>query len=205
MAAGQVFEQLLAGGVVGRPTPIGNRRASNTGAKSLARKLGRRILPKDFQIFDDPTVVKHGKTWLMGHYRFDDEGVPAQRIRIVEGGMLRGMAMSRVPTKKLSGSNGHGRAAWSGGAPQATIGSLFISSSKAKTAAELKRNPAQGSTRLASRAQAAPSASRRARRSLRRAAPTPTRSARRGMERGGSGSNSQSTVRGPPGRPRMSL
>jgi len=46
---------------------------------------------------------------LMGHYPFDDEGVKAGRVALVEKGIMRGFMMSRSPIKGFPSSNGHGR------------------------------------------------------------------------------------------------
>lgn len=126
LAAAQMFRTMLAAGVAGRPEPVGTQRRRFTGAENLQKKLNRRILPKSFQVFDDPTVKKAGDALLFGHYEYDDEGVKAQKVNIVVDGKLKDMAMSRVPTKELSGSNGHGRRPATGGDLEAAIGCLFI-------------------------------------------------------------------------------
>jgi predicted Zn-dependent protease len=48
---------------------------------------------------------------LNGHYRFDDDGVQAQRVTVVEKGMLKNFLMSRSPIAGFETSNGHGRKA----------------------------------------------------------------------------------------------
>jgi predicted Zn-dependent protease len=45
----------------------------------------------------------------MGHYLFDDQGVPSERVTLVEDGILKGFLMSRTPVENFSHSNGHGR------------------------------------------------------------------------------------------------
>ena len=45
---------------------------------------------------------------LPGGYRYDQEGVEAQRVDLVADGRVRDLAMSRVPRGER-GSNGHGR------------------------------------------------------------------------------------------------
>ena len=51
-----------------------------------------------------------GKAPLFGAYRVDDEGVPAQRVSLVEHGVLEGLLMTRTPRKEIARSNGHARA-----------------------------------------------------------------------------------------------
>lgn len=136
-ASSHVFTRLLAVGVVGRPSPIGNQRDRQTGYGSLESKLGRRILPRSFSVYDDPAIARFDDTELFGHYEFDDEGIPPQRVNIIEEGVLKNMVLGRTPMKKLSGSNGHARrAGWR--APAAAIGCLFIEDENAIDDEELK-------------------------------------------------------------------
>jgi len=75
---------------------------------------------------------------LLGHYRYDDEGVQAERVDLVVDGVLKNMVMSRVPTKKLSGSNGHARRSPGAGTAQAAAGCLFIVDNEGGWNRELK-------------------------------------------------------------------
>jgi hypothetical protein len=137
-SAAQMFQVMLAPGVVGKPDVVGEQRRSFEGAESLEKKLGTRILPRSFRVWDDPTVKKHDGQMLFGYYKYDDEGVPAQRVDIVVDGKLENMCMSRVPTKKLSGTNGHCRQAAGGGGAEAAIGTLFIEDEDGMSEEELK-------------------------------------------------------------------
>ncbi len=138
LAAAQMFRTMLADGLAGRVDPVGTQRRGLTGAGSLEKKLGQRMLPDSFQVYDDPTVAKVGNTHLLGHYRYDDEGVQAQRVDLVVDGTLKTMVMSRVPTKKLSGSNGHARRSPGGGSAQSAIACLFIEDKSGVSDEELK-------------------------------------------------------------------
>lgn len=137
-AACQMFQAMLAGGVVGKVDPVGTQRRTFEGAENLEKKIGQRILPRSFQVYDDPTVKMTKDTVLLGYYRYDDEGVPAERIDVVVDGKLKGMCMSRVPTKRLSGSNGHARRPMGGATAQAAIGTLFIQDDEGLSDDELK-------------------------------------------------------------------
>ena len=139
LAAGQMFRKMLAEGIAGEAEPVGTQRHAFTGAKSLQRKLKKRILPKSMVVYDDPSMNKHGDELLFGHYRYDDEGVQAKKVDIVVAGKLQGMAMSRVPTKELSGSNGHGRRPPGGSDIQPAIGCLFIEDQNGVTDEGLKQ------------------------------------------------------------------
>jgi predicted Zn-dependent protease len=87
----------------------GHRQKIEGEGQTFARKIDQRIMPNFIDVFDDPTIERLNGIELNGSYRFDDEGVPAQRANLVEGGILRGFLMSRSPTRGFKQSNGHGR------------------------------------------------------------------------------------------------
>lgn len=124
-AAGQMFASMLARGLAGQPEPVGSGRSYTD--DSLDKKLGKRILPRSFQVYDDATVKRFGKEILFGWYEYDDEAVPARRVDLVVDGSLKTLLMSRTPTRKVTGTTGHGRAKRLGADPRAAIGNLFIS------------------------------------------------------------------------------
>ncbi len=72
--------------------------------------VGRPIIPSFLSLLDDPTMTSFAGQPLHGHYDIDDEGVQAQRVVLVDHGVLRGFLMSRWPVKGFERSNGHGRA-----------------------------------------------------------------------------------------------
>ena len=138
VASAQVFRGLLAEGLAAREEPVGSQRRDLTGAGSLEKKLEQRILPDSFKLYDDPTGATFAGTDLLGHYLYDDEGEPAVRVDLVEEGTLKNMVLSRAPTKKLSGSNGHARRAAGGGEPESAIGCLYVKDEEGIPATELK-------------------------------------------------------------------
>lgn len=73
----------------------------------LKNAIGRRILPDYIDVIDNPTMEKYGNTSLIGGYKFDDDGVPAQKITIVKDGKLKEVCRSRVPVRTGDHSNGH--------------------------------------------------------------------------------------------------
>ncbi|HVP12597.1 MAG TPA: metallopeptidase TldD-related protein [Phycisphaerae bacterium] len=137
MASAQLFQALLADGLAGRPDPIGESSRGAAQRASLENKLGTVILPKSFQVWDDPSLARFEGRSLLGHYEYDDEGVAAERVDLVKDGKLEKLCMSRTPVKKLSGSNGHGRIA-AGGDPRACCASLFIKDKNGVAADKLK-------------------------------------------------------------------
>jgi len=103
----------------------------------FAGKLNRRVLPLFMNVIDDPTIKRLDGTPLVGHYSVDDEGIPPQKISIVEKGKLLSLPMSRTPIKEIAGSNGHGRGvAYSN--VVGNIGNLIVTCGKKKTFEELK-------------------------------------------------------------------
>jgi hypothetical protein len=146
LAATQLFRQLLGSGIIGSPDPVGAPRRSAQGGEDLDSRIGKRILPATFQIYDDPRQTKFEDTFLAGYYQTDDEAVPAQRVNIVVDGKLEGMVLSRAPTKRFSQSNGHGRRG-GGESPRPALGCLYIESSKGLDPDDLKKELLQAADR----------------------------------------------------------
>ena len=71
--------------------------------------VGEAILPEFLSVADDPTQAALGAVDLNGHYPYDDEGVPGQRVQLVDHGVLQTFLLSRMPIDGWATSNGHGR------------------------------------------------------------------------------------------------
>jgi TldD protein len=113
------------------------QKASNEG-QTFARKVGEPIMPDFISIVDDPTAKRLNKDVLLGSYTFDDEGVPSQRVTLVDKGVLKGFEMSRQSLKEFPYSNGHGRRQL-GAQPVSRQGNLIVESSRKVSNAELRR------------------------------------------------------------------
>ncbi|MDE0094088.1 MAG: TldD/PmbA family protein [Gammaproteobacteria bacterium] len=87
----------------------GHRQKHVDEGQTFKDKLGEAILPDNFSIIFDPTVTHYGNAQLAGDYRFDSEGVKAQRVVVVDRGVLKQFLMSRTPIEGFPSSNGHGR------------------------------------------------------------------------------------------------
>ncbi|HEX4047281.1 MAG TPA: TldD/PmbA family protein [Elusimicrobiota bacterium] len=74
--------------------------------------IGKAVLPSFISVYDDPTLKSFKGSPLHGTYEFDSEGSPAQRVALVEKGVLRNFLMSRWPVKGFPSTNGHGRSDW---------------------------------------------------------------------------------------------
>ena len=105
--------------------------------QTFTSKVGEQILPDFISIKDDPTQVALDKQMLLGNYAFDDEGVPAENVQLVDHGVLKTFLMSRSPLVSIPSSNGHGRRQL-GFVPVARQGNLIVSSSKAVTNDQLR-------------------------------------------------------------------
>jgi TldD protein len=86
-----------------------HRQEHRVSGQTFADKVGDRIMPEWLSIYDDPTVARLNGQFLSGHYRYDDEGVRAQRAELVQDGVLRGFVQGRQPLAGFPRSNGHGR------------------------------------------------------------------------------------------------
>jgi predicted Zn-dependent protease len=75
---------------------------------------------------------------LAGTYAYDDEGVPAKAVKLIEAGILKDFLMSRMPVKNFDHSNGHGRSE-GGRMPTGRQGNLIVTSSRSVTATELRQ------------------------------------------------------------------
>ncbi|MGH9553481.1 MAG: metallopeptidase TldD-related protein, partial [Terriglobales bacterium] len=75
----------------------------------LADKLGVRVLPVFIDVVDDPLSDKFGDTKILSSYKIDDDGVKAQKVNLVEKGILKTFCMSRTPSREIKLSNGHAR------------------------------------------------------------------------------------------------
>lgn len=87
----------------------GERMTARSEGKTFATRIGSQILPEGIDIWDDPTLASIDGQGLYGHYALDDEGVKAQRVQLVEDGILRNFLMSRSSVPGFPRSNGHGR------------------------------------------------------------------------------------------------
>jgi TldD protein len=115
----------------------GHRQKDVSEGQTFAKKVDQPILPDFLSIVDDTTMPKLGSTDLLGFYEYDDEGVKAHRVVLVDHGVLKNFEMSRSPLVGFSHSNGHGRRQL-GASPVSRQGNLIVESNKTVTNAELR-------------------------------------------------------------------
>jgi TldD protein len=116
----------------------GQRQRGDEEGETFTKLLGKPILPAFLSVTDDPTLTQYNGYPLSGHYLFDDEGQPAQRVHLVQDGVLQTFLMSRLPIAGFANSNGHGRAE-TGKMPTGRQGNLIVTSTKAVSDAKLRQ------------------------------------------------------------------
>ncbi|MEY2878121.1 MAG: hypothetical protein RLZZ15_501 [Verrucomicrobiota bacterium] len=89
----------------------GHRQKRAEEGQTFKKMLGQKLLPETFTVFCDPNVPRYGGTELGGHYLYDNQGVKAQRVPLIDAGVFTGFLMARIPIDGFPASNGHGRKA----------------------------------------------------------------------------------------------
>jgi predicted Zn-dependent protease len=117
--AGVFFHEIF-----GHRVEASREKNANEG-QTFKKKVGQLVLPPWMDVYDDPNLAVYNHTDLLGHYRFDDEGVRAEHVDIVENGVLKNFLMGRSPIEGFPHSNGHGRAE-PGKLPEARQGNLVV-------------------------------------------------------------------------------
>lgn len=103
-AAGVFFHEIFGHRVEGQ------RMKSDSDGQTFKKMVGHNVLPRHFNVYDDPTLDRFGDSDLYGYYLYDDQGVRARRVDVVKRGTLNEFLMTRVPTDEFGQSNGHARA-----------------------------------------------------------------------------------------------
>lgn len=90
------------------------------GASVMAGKLGQAVGAPGVTVIDDP-----GRPGTVGMFPYDDEGVPARRVTLIEDGVLRAYLHTRRTAAALGHEpNGHGRARDFGHPPIVRMGTI---------------------------------------------------------------------------------
>ena len=109
-----------------------------TGGETFKKMVGLEVLPKDFQVYCDPTIRYYAGTDLNGYYKYDNEGVKARRVNNVVNGVLKSFLMSRVPLDGFPESNGHGRAS-DANDPVSRQSNLIVETKKPYTETQMRQ------------------------------------------------------------------
>jgi predicted Zn-dependent protease len=131
-ATGVFFHEILGHRVEG------HRQKDEAEGQTFAKKLGEPILPPFLSVIFDPTLRQFGGLELNGWYDYDDEGVKARRVTLVDNGTLKTFLMTRSPVTGVGRSNGHGRRQ-AGLEVVARQSNLLVESARKTPDAELRR------------------------------------------------------------------
>jgi predicted Zn-dependent protease len=102
-AAGVFFHEIFGHRVEGQ------RQKDESEGQTFTKMVGSKVLPEFLSVVFDPTRRKIGKIDLNGWYDYDDEGIKARPVTVVENGILKTFLLSRSPIQGFDHSNGHGR------------------------------------------------------------------------------------------------
>jgi len=116
----------------------GHRQRDEEEGQTFTKMVGQEVLPKFLSVTDDPTTKQIGDVKLSGSYDFDNEGTPAQRVDVIQNGVLKNFLMSRMPIKNFGVSNGHGRNQ-PGLMPTGRQGNLIVTSSQTIPEKEMRQ------------------------------------------------------------------
>jgi len=115
----------------------GHRQRGETEGQTFTKKVNQPVLPNFLSVYDDPTLASMNGIPLAGSYTHDDEGVPSQRVPLIQDGILKNFLMSRMPITNFDASNGHGRHE-AGFMPTGRQGNLIVQSSNTVKDSELR-------------------------------------------------------------------
>jgi predicted Zn-dependent protease len=102
-AAGVFFHEIFGHRVEG------HRQKDESEGQTFTKSIGTKVLPDFLSVIMDPTRRKVDGIDLNGWYDYDDEGVKARPVTVVDKGVLKTFLMSRSPIQGIDESNGHGR------------------------------------------------------------------------------------------------
>jgi TldD protein len=131
-ATGVIFHEIFGHRIEGQ------REKRENQSQTFRDKVGTKVLPDFISVYSDPTARRYGETELAGYYKYDNEGVKAERVTVVENGILKNFLMSRLPVDGFPKSNGHGRRA-EGYNVAGRQSNLLVVASKTVTPEELKK------------------------------------------------------------------
>lgn len=116
----------------------GHRQKQEQEGQTFKKMINEPVLPDFLSVYFDPTETRSGEIELAGSYLFDNQGVKARKVTVVENGVLKSFLMSRSPIEGFPTSNAHGRKQ-AGFAPVARQSNLIVASSKRVSRGELKK------------------------------------------------------------------
>jgi predicted Zn-dependent protease len=134
-AGADIVTGLLAPGLAATRPKLGTEARTNG---PFASSYHARVLPEFLDAVDDPGLKSYDGQGLIGAYNVDDEGVPAQAVKLIAAGQLENYLIGREPVRDFPQSSGHGRAGIAK-EPQPMVGVLQVTAKNGLTDEELNR------------------------------------------------------------------
>jgi hypothetical protein len=134
-ASADTLRSLISGGVTATRPKLGTEARTNG---PFASSFHARVLPDFLDAVDDPTLKSFDGKGMVGAYAVDDEGVPAQAVKLVTEGKLENYLIGREPVRDFPQSNGHGRAGIAG-SPRPAIGVLKVTAKEGLSEDDLNK------------------------------------------------------------------
>lgn len=131
-AAGVFFHEIFGHRIEG------HRQKDEMEGQTFTRSVGAKVLPEFLSVIFDPTRRQVNGVDLNGWYFYDNEGVKARPVAVVEDGVLKTFLMSRSPVRGFEHSNGHGRRQ-PGAEVVSRQSNLLVESSRAVPEARLRQ------------------------------------------------------------------
>lgn len=102
-AGAQLLATTVAVHAGGEPAPLSDYGRVTELEPHWQDRLGKSVMPAWIDVVDDPLAAG------FGHYERDAQGMPAQALKLVKGGVLADLLMTRTPNDDILESNGHAR------------------------------------------------------------------------------------------------
>jgi len=134
-ASADALRALVTSGVTATRPRLGTEARTNG---PFASSYHARVLPEFLDVVDSPSLRNFDGNSFLGAYDVDDEGVPAQAVKLIAGGRLEGYLIGREPVRDFSQSNGHGRAGIAG-PPRPAIGVMKVTAQNGLSDEDLNR------------------------------------------------------------------
>lgn len=96
-------------------------------------KLNQRVGARIVTVIDDPYADEYKGKKLFGGFEVDDDGMPSEKLLLIDKGILKTFCTSRRPTRGVPKSNGHS------GDGSGTVSVLFVKAEPSMTAKQLKK------------------------------------------------------------------
>lgn len=101
---------------------------------TLKERLGSRVLPRSWNVYDDPTQTMYQGVDLVGHYPVDSDGLLTRRVNLVENGVLKMLLSDRNPSMDIQNSTASNA---TGSGP--SVSNLFIEGNDGLSGEELNQ------------------------------------------------------------------